>query len=126
MRSCPSMETSPWWQSFFTGVVAQMRQSYYSEALTQEQADFIEAVLAPAAGSRLADVPCGTGRLALNLAARGYDLVGVDLTAVFVEEATAAARERGWRATFQQGDMRDLPREPSFDHAFCFGNSFGY
>jgi SAM-dependent methyltransferase len=98
----------------------------HSEAQTREEADFLQQTLAPAPGARIADVPCGEGRLALALAARGYAVTGVDLSPPVLEEARAAARKRGLTVRLEQRDMRDLPWPAAFDHAFCFGNSFGY
>jgi SAM-dependent methyltransferase len=69
-------------------------------------------------------VPCGAGRLALELAARGYGLTGVDLSAEFLSHARAADPEG--RVAWEQRDMRDLPWPARFDGAFCVGNSFGY
>jgi SAM-dependent methyltransferase len=116
----------PWWQTCFSGLMLEALRTVYTESMSQPEAEFLVQVLAPAPGARIADVPCGGGRLSLALAARGFDLTGVDLTAALVEEASRAARERGLPATFHRRDMRDLPWEAAFDHAFCFGNSFGY
>jgi SAM-dependent methyltransferase len=99
---------------------------FYSETQTQAEADFLVQTLAPSRGARIADVPCGDGRLALALAERGFDLTGVDLTAALLDRATRSAQERGLRIAFERRDMRDLPWEAAFDHAFCFGNSFAY
>jgi SAM-dependent methyltransferase len=117
---------SPWWQTFFSGLALEGLRGMHSEAQTREEADFLQQTLAPAPGARIADVPCGEGRLALPLAARGYALTGVDLSPAVLEEARAAARRRGLTVRFEQRDMRDLPWPAAFDHAFCFGNSFGY
>jgi SAM-dependent methyltransferase len=121
------MSTSPpWWQTLFSGLFLESLRMVYSEAQTQAEADFLVQALAPTRGARIADVPCGNGRLTLTLAERGFELTGVDLTAALVEDATRAARERGLRVAFECRDMRDLPWEAAFDHAFCFGNSFAY
>jgi SAM-dependent methyltransferase len=121
------METpAPWWQTLFSGLALESWKRYASEAHTQAEADFLVQTLAPSRGARIADVPCGNGRLSLALAARGFELTGVDLTAELVESATRAARERSLRVAFECHDMRDLPWEAVFDHAFCLGNSFAY
>ncbi|MDR3663906.1 MAG: class I SAM-dependent methyltransferase [Mycobacterium sp.] len=55
------------------------------------------------------DAGCGVGDVALELAARGYQVVGVDVSAVAIEVAAAAASERGLSgAQFVQGDLRNL------------------
>lgn len=52
------------------------------------------------------DAGCGHAELALALAARGHNVVGLDLSATAVAAATAAAAERGLgNATFAQADI---------------------
>jgi SAM-dependent methyltransferase len=121
------MSTSaPWWETLFSGMVLESWEGYSAAQPTQAEADFLVQTLAPTRGARILDVPCGDGRLALTLAERGFDVTGVDLTAALLERATQAAQQRGLRIAFERRDMRDLPREAAFDHAFCFGNSFAY
>src|SRR5919201_212719 len=89
----------------------------------QEAAAIIRLLNVPV-GSELLDVPCGAGRLSVALAARGFRVTGVDLSAAFLARARQADRTRA--VDWQQRDMRDLPWPARFDGAFCVGNSFGY
>ena len=118
--------TTHWVQTFFSGLMLETLPWMASDEQTSAEAAFLVKTLAPLPGARIVDVPSGDGRLALALAAQGYDVTGVDLTPEFVEEARLAAEERSLPATFHERDMRDLPWPGEFDHAFCFGNSFGY
>ena len=86
----------------------------------EQQVDLIERALRLEPGSRILDVPCGTGRVGRRLADKGYDIVGVDITERFLEEARAA----GLRV--ERVDMRELPFEEEFDAAICMWGSFGY
>ena len=43
------------------------------------EADLIESLLRETGGSRVLDAGCGTGRVATELAARGFSVVGIDL-----------------------------------------------
>jgi len=117
-----------WWSTFFSGLAAESLSRLYPEEYTRAEARFLLEAFGPARPLRVLDVPCGTGRLALELAAGGIDVTGVDLTGAFIEEARAGAARRGLPAAFERRDMRDLPPswEGSFDGACCFGNSFGY
>jgi SAM-dependent methyltransferase len=58
--------------------------------------------LADAGGIRGAvlDVGCGTGENALMLAARGHEVVGIDIAPAAIAKAEAKAKERGVQATF--------------------------
>lgn len=72
------------------------------------------------------DVPCGSGRHALALAARGHRVTGLDISTEAIEHARAAAAERGLEVEFFVGEMRSIGRMAGFDAALCMGNSFGY
>ncbi|MFI9173039.1 class I SAM-dependent methyltransferase [Streptomyces lincolnensis] len=55
-------------------------------------------------GGRALDLGCGPGRNALHLAARGFDVDGVDLSPAAVEWAGERARETGTGVRFHCGD----------------------
>jgi len=58
-------------------------------------------------GSRILDLGCGRGELALALAAERRAVVtGIDAFPPFVAAARAAAREAGLDCRFEQGDLR--------------------
>ncbi len=121
------MSTPPdWWKTFFTGAALDLWRAAIPPEVTRAQADGLVAALALRAGERVLDVPCGNGRLALELAARGFQVCGVDLAVEFVEEARCAAAERGLEVELACADMRALPWRDELDAAFCMGNSFGY
>ena len=61
-------------------------------------------------GARILDAGCGTGALAFELARRGCDVVGVDVspTLVGLARERAPVHNGGGAATFVVGDMLDL------------------
>lgn len=111
-----------WQKDFFQGVALEMWRRAMPAEVTRTEADFLEKALEVAPGAALLDVPCGNGRHAAVLAARGYRMTGLDLSEEYVHEARAAAPD----GTFVGGDMCSLPWTAAFDAAYCFGNSFGY
>ena len=78
------------------------------------EADFVEG-LAPAS---VLDAGCGTGRVAVELAGRGYDVVGVDL------DPTMLAGARGKRPdlTWVVGDLASVDLGRTFDVVVLAGN----
>jgi ubiquinone/menaquinone biosynthesis C-methylase UbiE len=79
--------------------------------------DLLLSVLPPVP-ARIADLGCGTGSLALLLAAEGYAVDGVD----FSPEMIWRAREKeiAGSVTFTQADADDLPLEPgAYDVVLC-------
>ncbi len=81
------------------------------------EASFCAALVAP--GSRVLDAGCGTGRVAIELARRGYQVVGVDLDPSML----AVARERAPSLSWQEADLATLdPGIGPFDLALLAGN----
>jgi SAM-dependent methyltransferase len=115
-----------WWENFFHGIALDFWRAVVSPQQTSAEADFIQKQLQLEAGAKILDVPCGNGRLAIELTARGFNLTGVDLAAEFIAEAMSASVERKLEIEWHNREMRDLPWTAEFDGAFCFGNSFGY
>lgn len=94
---------------------------------TRREADYIEMLLGLSAPAHLLDVPCGGGRLAVELAGRGFRVTGVDIEAPLLDDVRTVAAARGLEAriSVEQRDMRDLPWREAFDGAYCFWESFG-
>jgi ubiquinone/menaquinone biosynthesis C-methylase UbiE len=71
-------------------------------------------------GARILEVAPGPGYLAVELARRGFDVTGVDLSATFVQLAADAARNAGVEARFLHADAADLPLpDASVDLVVC-------
>ena len=64
--------------------------------------------LADAAAGPVLDLGCGTGRVALDLAARGHDVTALDSEPAFVAALGTRARERGLRVRTQVADARSF------------------
>ncbi|NJM07913.1 class I SAM-dependent methyltransferase [Candidatus Gracilibacteria bacterium] len=61
-------------------------------------------------GRRLVDLACGTGTLALMMAAQGWQVIGVDRSAAMLAQARAKLEHSPYRhmIDLRQGDMRDV------------------
>jgi 2-polyprenyl-3-methyl-5-hydroxy-6-metoxy-1,4-benzoquinol methylase len=79
----------------------------------------------PVEGLRVLDLACLEGMYALELAARGAEVVAIEGREANLEKARFAARvlELDRRIDFQLGDVRDLSREQNgeFDAVLCLG-----
>src|ERR671921_774830 len=68
-------------------------------------------------GQDVLDVAAGTGNLAIQAAAAGAQVVGLDLAPELFETARRRAEARGVVVDWVEGDAEDLPFEDdSFDH----------
>ena len=71
---------------------------------------------------RVLDAGCGTGRTAIELARRGFDIVGVDLDDVMLTQARAKAPQHDWRL----GDLSIIELDAAFDAIVMAGNVMIY
>lgn len=75
----------------------------------EAQPEIAELIRSGKLRSEVLDAGCGVGDVSLELAAQGYTVVGVDLTATAINAASKAAEERGLtNVTFVQGEITSL------------------
>jgi len=115
--------SSTWFREWFN---SPYYHKLYFEHDEKEASAFITRLLnhlKPAPGAKLLDVACGRGRHSKLLAAKGFDVTGIDLAPSSI--AIAKQQENGHLHFFEH-DMR-LPFWINyFDYAFNFFTSFGY
>lgn len=118
----------PWWQDYFREAWEPMQHLVKTPDTTVIEADFIEALLHEYDYRRVLDVPCGAGRIAIELAKRGFNTVGIEYNpdAVAAAQGSAQRYRQQKRTHFEVGDMRQLSFDAEFDAVLCVFNSFGY
>lgn len=112
-----------WFKDWFNSIY--YHQLYFNRD-DREASAFIDKLidyLKPAPGSTMLDVACGKGRHSKRLAAKGFDVTGIDLSFDSIREALRFETEN---LHFYQHDMRLPFRVNYFDYAFNFFTSFGY
>ena len=96
---------------------------------TEAECDFVEACLktyGPTPATRVLDIGCGSGRHMRELAQRGYQVTGVDISeemVAFVRE-TAARDHMNVQAAVD--DLRRLALTGTYDAAVCFMDAFRF
>ncbi|MGF1506091.1 MAG: SAM-dependent methyltransferase, partial [Anaerolineae bacterium] len=107
------------WQTFFD----RHAPRYMVEPFvtwTAAEVDFVIEQLALTPEHRILDMGCGTGRHALELARRGCQVTGVDLSEGMLDQARQIAAAEGLGGlTFQQGDATQYTTDAPFDRAYC-------
>lgn len=82
---------------------------------TEDQVDFIIRTLELSGSERILDMACGFGRHSLELARRGFRVVGVDITKAYIEDAVSEAEKASLDVRFLCSDILDLNFYKEFD-----------
>jgi SAM-dependent methyltransferase len=119
-------EAAPdWWQTWFGPGYLAVYDAFLAER-TPVEVDQIEALLQLRPLRRILDLPCGQGRHAIELARRGYQVTGVDLSQYMLGVARERAEAAGVRVRWLAGDMREPLAGETFDLVLNLFTSFGY
>jgi SAM-dependent methyltransferase len=100
-----------WYRSGFPPITAAMPWADRTEA----EVDRAIMMLRPEGGERVLDLACGIGRHSLELRRRGFEVVGVDISADLLEMAEREAGAQSLEVTFMQADLRELDLSDEFD-----------
>jgi SAM-dependent methyltransferase len=106
------------WETFFDGHAPK----YMNEAFTKntvKEIDFVLEELKLKPGSSVLDIGCGTGRHAVELAKRGYEVTGVDISSGMLAEARKATKRAGVRVEWIRADATKFRSRRKFDAAIC-------
>lgn len=93
--------------------------------ITGMECDFLEEVLDLDEKSKILDLGCGRGRHCLELAKRGYDIRGLDISEILITKAREDADEENLEIDFEVGDMREIDYEGEFDVILMMDVTFG-
>lgn len=121
----PQLLDPEWWRTFFGPGYLALYDDYLAER-TASEVDHLEKLLHLRPPARILDLPCGQGRHAIELARRGYDVTGVDLSAYLLDVARGRASRAGIAVRWLTGDMREPFQGETFDLITNLYTSFGY
>ncbi len=103
-----------WYEELFENYA----ETYETEDFTKGtlgEVDFIEKEINFDKSTNILDIGCGTGRHSIELAKRGYQVTGIDLSESMLERAKEKAEESKVDVTFIKADARYLQFEKEFD-----------
>lgn len=102
-----------WYEALFTDYA----KTYDKEAFTQgtlQEVSFIEKEIRGNKRVKILDVGCGTGRHAVELAKRGYNVTGLDLSPSQLKRAAEKAMAAGVKIKFIRKDARNFDFKGKF------------
>jgi SAM-dependent methyltransferase len=115
--------SSEWFKEWFNSPYYHQLYFERDEKEASHLINRLVTTLQPVPGSRLFDVGCGRGRHSRILAAKGFDVIGIDIAPDSINYARHFENEQ---LHFYLHDMRLPCWINYFDHAFSFFTSFGF
>ena len=111
---------------FFHGINCELWEKAIPAEVTKQEIDFLlnEFNLQP--GQNILDIPCGFGRHAIELAKRGFNVTGIDISPTFIQGLTEKIKSERLDIKAIQADILSVQLNEKFSGAMCLGNSFGY
>jgi cyclopropane fatty-acyl-phospholipid synthase-like methyltransferase len=106
------------WERFFDGHAPIYMTNVWTKN-TVKEAEFVLEELRLRPGSTILDVGCGTGRHSVELAKRGYEVTGIDISSGMLAEAKKAAEESGLKVEWVHANAARFKSTKKFDGAIC-------
>ena len=105
-----------WYEELFDNYGNQYDKEIFVQG-TLGECDFIEKEMNHDRLKKILDIGCGTGRHAIELTKRGYQVTGIDLSEGQLNRAREKAEKEGLSIPLLRQDARNLPFKKEFDVA---------
>ena len=118
-----------WFEEWFSNEFYLKLYQHRDEEDARWIINLIQRTLDVKTNSRVLDIACGSGRHTIELARRGFEVTGFDLSDFLINEAKknlSESPEKNLKARFLKKDMRSFNFRNSFDMAVNIFTSFGY
>lgn len=118
-----------WFKKWFASDYYLKVYEHRDEVEAYELVNLIQRTIDLSTKVKVLDICCGCGRHSLELAKRGYNVTGFDLSNFLIlraKERAATLNERGIKVQFLVKDMRRFNFHARYDLAINVFSSFGY
>ena len=117
--------------SVFNSFYAEHYDEFYKQKNYSSECDLIEQAASRFLSAKphsLIDIGCGTGGHAIELASRGYQVTGIDLSQSMLDiaQTKAAKITPAYAPVFRQGDIRNFDTGQTYDLALMMFAVVGY
>jgi len=123
------MSDKNWYEKWFSNKYYLEIYSHRDEKEARDIINLIQRYIPLVTNAKVLDVCCGAGRHSIELARRGYNVSGFDLSPYLISQAReslSSAKETNLTVEFMIKDMKDFSFGNVFDMAINVFTSFGY
>lgn len=115
-----------WWENLYDDLLADVLLHRASSSEIERTLNFLVDKLVIVPGMRVFDQCCGIGSLSLPLAHRGFDVIGVDQSTIYIERGKKSAANTQLKVEFHAADALEFLPDRPVDGVFNWWTSFGY
>ena len=115
-----------WYEDFFKGINCELWEKAIPTEVTRQEVDFLLNELDLKKGQHILDIPCGSGRHAIEFSKHGLNVTGVDISETFINGLTGKITSEKLNINAILADILTIQLNQKFSGAVCLGNSFGY
>lgn len=113
---------SEFYDEHFATIVRRQSPEYLAQVK-----DFLQGILGARPGFRILDQGCGIGQISRTLAQAGFDVLGCDFNADYIQEARQHGSEQAnLKLNFVCADAREFSADPVVDAVISWHTSFGH
>jgi SAM-dependent methyltransferase len=115
-----------WYREWFNDPDYLTLYQHRDESEAEQMLNLIQDKINLYPNSKILDLACGNGRHSIELAKRGFDVTGLDLSETLLNIAKGNSKLNQLNINFIMGDMRRIEFENEFDLVVNLFTSFGY
>lgn len=92
---------------------------------TSTEVSMVESILNISAPLKILDIGCGTGRQSIEFSRRGYDVNGIDVAEIYLNQAYEKAKELNLNINFELKRGAQIKEKNIYDIAVAYNHTLG-
>ncbi|ACB85734.1 class I SAM-dependent methyltransferase [Natranaerobius thermophilus] len=101
-------------------------QGFPSDEDSLKEVEEAEGLTGIRPGAKILDLGCGNGRHAIELAKKGYSVVGIDVAELYLEEARKRSQKEGLQIEYRLQRGSELTETDEYDMIFAYNHTLGF
>lgn len=120
------MSEKNWYNHFFDEDYWFLYEDRFNEEKTREDVELLITLTEVNNQATILDLACGQGRHTIELAKKGFKVIGFDISKALLEKGKKEAEAKGLNIQWLKGDMKQLEFRNEFELIINMYTSFGF